>query len=339
MGMKAALMAFQLIQRNIQILSVEVPKTDIAHSSIAWLPALIAICAKMENGCPIIVSEDGAAFRELLLQYNNYSFDEPSKTFWRSFALNVVRTIYYAADVITPVCHTNAIWAKNLGADPSKIRVIYNGVNTKRFRPIDVAREDNRPTVVCVARVEIVKDIVGLIQAIRYVKKHIPNIQCLIFGSSTDLEYSIRCVNMVRKLHLDDNVRFMGSTKEPEKAYNIGDIVAFSSITEGLPFAVLEAMACGKAVVASNVGGVREVLECSGLLVRSRRPSELAKGIITLLKDEKLRYDLGVAASKRVNSDFTIEKSIAQFRQLYENLAVSDETRSYAGLKTEAIVR
>jgi len=327
MTLKEALTAFQLISRNMQLLSLEIPKVDIIHCSLAWLPSIIAIFVKRESNCPVIITEHGVAFRELLLYYNAYLYDEPAKIFWKVFSRNVAKAIYSIADVITPVCKANSTWEKNLGAEPSKIKVIYNGVNIQKFRPIEVKRENARPTVVCVARIDVFKDIVCLIQAIGYVKEKISNIQCLIYGTSSDLEYSLRCENTVKSLNLEDNVKFMGGTKEPEKVYNLGDIVAFSSITEGFPFAVIEAMACGKAVVASNVGGVGEALDGCGLLVRSRRPRELANGIVTLLEDEQLRKKLGELAIKKARNEFTIEKTIEQIKQQYLDLISSFEVK------------
>lgn len=320
MTFKEALTAFQLIQRNIQLLSIEVPKVDVIHCSLAWLPSLVAVYAKKESNCPVIITEHGVAFRELLLYYNAYLFDEPSKIFWKVFSHNIVRVVYSIADVITPVCEANKNWEKSLGADPSKIKVIYNGVNTTRFKPMQVTRENNRPTVVTVARVDVFKDIVCLIQAINYAREKIPDILCLIYGTSSDLDYSLRCLKTVKDLKLEDNVKFMGGTKEPEKVYNAADIIAISSITEGFPFTIIEAMACGKAVIASDVGGVREALDGCGLLVRSRRPHDLAQGMVKLLTDDNLRHQFEKAAIKKVHDNFTLEKCVESFKKEYENL-------------------
>ncbi|CUR52259.1 putative glycosyl transferase group 1 [Nitrosotalea devaniterrae] len=336
MTFKESLTAFQLIQRNIQLFSIQVPKVDVIHCSLAWLPSLVAVYAKKESNCPVIITEHGVAFRELLLYYNAYLFDEPSKIFWKVFSHNIVRVVYSIADVITPVCEANKNWEKSLGADPAKIKVIYNGVNTSRFKPMQVQRENSRPTVVTVARVDVFKDIVCLIQAIKYAKEMIPDIQCLIYGTSSDLDYSLRCIKTVKELQLEDHVKFMGGTKEPEKVYNAADIVAISSITEGFPFTIIEAMACGKAVIASDVGGVREALDGCGLLVRSRRPHELAQGMVKLLQDENLRHQLEAAAIKKVHDEFTLEKCVENFKKEYENLT---RTHSSQESSREVIVQ
>lgn len=317
---KEATLAFQLIQRNITMLSIQVPKVDIIHCSSAWLPSMIAIYAKQESNCPFIITEHGVAYRELLLYYNRYLFDESSKIFWKIFSHNIVRSVYDVADRITTVCNFNKFWEEKLGADPSKIKVVYNGVDTSKFRPVEVARKDSRPTVVTVARIDPFKDIVCLAQAIKYAKEEIHDIQCLIYGGAIDLEYATRCVKAVKDLGLEDNVKFMGGTKEPEKAYSAGDIVAISSIMEGFPFTVIEAMACGKAVVASDVGGVREALDGCGLLVRSRRPRDLAKGIVRLLQDREMREKFEKAALEKVISEFTLKKCIEEIKKEYEGL-------------------
>ena len=117
----------------------------------------------------------------------------------------------------------------------------------------------------------------------------------------------------------------MGATKTPEKAYNFADVVAFSSLTEGFPFGVIEAMACGKAVVATEVGGVREALEGCGLLVRSRSPHDLANGIVTLLKDDGLRRRFEAAALKRTRAEFSLEKEVQEYSKLYDELTIAGQ--------------
>jgi glycosyltransferase involved in cell wall biosynthesis len=317
MPMKSAITTFQTFQRSTQLLSIEVPKIDLIHSSLAWLPSLVGIVGKNEHGCPMILTEHGVAFRELMLYSSSYLYDEPSKVFTKVFTENIVKALYYSADIIAPVCKANTVWEKMLGADESKIRVIYNGVDTNRFRPLPMPKPPRNPMVVFVGRVDSFKDIVCLVTSISLAKKELPALSCLIFGSSTDLEYSEKCIKAVKQMGLEDSVRFMGPIKQPEKAYSLADVVASSSITEGFPFAVIEAMSCGKAVVATDVGGVREALDGCGILVRSRRPSELAGAIVTLIKNDKLRNELGLAAMKRARQKFTLDQSIQNYRALY----------------------
>jgi glycosyltransferase involved in cell wall biosynthesis len=131
----------------------------------------------------------------------------------------------------------------------------------------------------------------------------------------------------------------MGATKTPEKAYNLADVVAFSSLTEGFSFGVIEAMACGKAVVATEVGGVREALEGCGLLVRSRSPRDLAKGITTLLEDEGMTRRFEDAALRRARTEFSLEKEIQEYSNLYDELTDSVGKRDGSPRPREMVVQ
>jgi glycosyltransferase involved in cell wall biosynthesis len=320
MSLNEALLFYQMLQRVMQSLSVDVPKVDLVHCSLVWTPSLIAVVAKAKYGSPIIVTEHGVAFRELMLYYNAYTFDEASKVMMKVFSANIVKAVYAMADIVAPVCSANTEWELNLGVPPEKIRVIYNGIDTKRFKPIAVQRKTDRPVVVSVGRIEIFKDIISLLIAMRDVRAEIPNVMCLIYGESIDLEYSMKCMKALKELKLEDNVRFMGKTSEPEMAYNTADVVAMSSLTEAFPFAAIEAMACGKPVVATDVGGTSEAIEGCGLLVRSRNPPELARAIVKLLKDKPLRTRLGEAALRRARDKFELSASANKYRMLYEEL-------------------
>lgn len=319
MNIREAQVAFGLIQRGLQILSVELPEVDLAHTSLAWWPALIGVVAKEEQGVPLVATEHGVAYRELMLYFNSYLFNEPSKIFWKVFSRNIVGMVYWSADVVAPVCKANAGWERALGADPSKINVIYNGIDTKRFRPMEVPRPST-PTVVSVARIDAFKDTTSLIYALSLVRERIKDVRCFLYGDSNDLDYSRRCLKTAREAGLGDAFVFKGGTSEPEKAYNVGDVVVFSSITEGFPFSVIEAMACGKAVVATGVGGVTEALDRCGIVVKSRDPASLADGVVRILSDRAFRHRLEVYSLNRARGQFSMERMVGKYRSLYETL-------------------
>ena len=326
MNIKEALLAYELVQRGLQILALEVPEVDLIQTSLAWWPSLIGVAAREEQGVPMVVTEHGVAYRELMLYYNVLLYDEPSKIFWKVFSKNLVSVVYSAADKIAPVCKANAVWEEAFGVPPRKIHVIYNGIDTKRFRPMEVKRPPE-PTVVSVARVDPFKDITTLIYAMTTVRKEIPKAKCVLFGASKDLDYSRRCVKVVKEQGLEDCFRFAGGTKEPEKAYNVGDVVVFSSITEGFPFSVIEAMACGKAVVATEAGGVPEALEGCGIMVKSRDPKLLADGVTRLLSDDGLRRSYESKALARARERFSVEAMAGEYRSVYEEMTTAPGSR------------
>ncbi|MDE1853681.1 MAG: GT4 family glycosyltransferase PelF [Thaumarchaeota archaeon] len=319
MSIKEALVAFGLIQRGLQILSLEVPEVDLIQTSLAWWPSLIGVAAKQEQGVPMVVTEHGVAYRELMLYYNSLLYDEPSKLFWKVFSRNLVEVVYHSADKVAPVCKANAVWEEALGVPRQKIHVVYNGIDTSRFKPMEVKRPAG-PTVVSVARVDPFKDTTTLIYAISGMRRKIPDVKCVLYGDGNSLEYSKRCLKAVREQGLEDCFTFAGGTKEPEKAYNVGDVVVFSSITEGFPFSVIEAMACGKAVVATEAGGVPEALEGCGVMVKSRDPATLADAVIKLLTDKELRETYAARALARAREKFSLATMVGEYRSIYSEL-------------------
>jgi glycosyltransferase involved in cell wall biosynthesis len=361
--LKEALTIYQVIQRNLQLLVVPVSNFDIIHSSLAWFPSLLALIAKAKHGTPFLLTEHGVAFKELILYYNSVLRTEASSIFWKNFSVNIIRAIYTFADTITPVCYANAKWEKYLGVDSSKINVIYNGVDISRFKPnintehrqnieaqgkkenrppfitknrdsgdyyddSNVLDKQRRPTVIFVGRVDPFKDIVNLLLCIHYIRKSIPNILCKVYGTAHNVEYAQRCMDTMNRYGLQHNVMFMGSTQSPEAAYAEADIVIMTSVTEGFPFSIIEAMACGKAIVAANVGGVAEALDGCGLLITGRHPYTFANALLKILKDKELKEDFSISSQIIVRTKFNLQNMIKQYEQQYQILKTYLYSRS-----------
>lgn len=315
-----ALTAFRSIQRTLQIFSIKIPQVDLVQCSFAWLPAFLGTIAKRKWGCPVVVSEHGVAFREVSLNYNVDYHEKHSRILMKTMSANVVKMIHARADAVVAASRANTFWQQLLGVSSTKMNLIYNGIDTERFHPMDVKRLDDGPTLVSVARIEPFKDIACLIEAIKYVRDYDPNVRCFVYGESVTLKYAKRCADILKKFQLEDTMKFMGLTKEPEKVFNAADVVVISSITEGLPLTACESMACGKAVVAADVGGTREAVQGCGMLVKSRNPHMMANAIITLLKDKKLRDDLGAAGLKKSRAEFSSKKMVNEYAKLYDDL-------------------
>jgi glycosyltransferase involved in cell wall biosynthesis len=318
---REAAVMFQVLQRNFQAIAIKIPYCDLVHCSLAWLPSLVALCAKEQYGCPVLVTEHGVAFRELVLYYNTLLPEESGSILWKTFSSNIIRAIFHMADRIAPVCYFNSLWEKMLLEDNSKIKVIYNGVDLSRFRPLDIKRPYSGRTVVYIGRLTLPKGAIKVIQAIKHVKDIIPDVTCLMYGESAELDYSRKCMQEVNKLDLEDNIKFMGATTEPEKAYNMADVVVNFAFTEAFPFSIIEAMACGKPIVATDVGGVGEALAGCGIVLKSSStPREFGNTVAKLLSKETLRDEMGVAALKKATSEFSREKMIAEYKQEYWRL-------------------
>jgi len=312
--------ALRWLYRFFITLISPLPQADIYHSSAAALCGLPCILAKEKFGSKFLLTEHGIYVREQYLFVSREKYPVLSKRFIMGLIKLISRLNYYFADQISPVCAYNKRWEIKFGkVKEEKIKVIYNGIDVERFKKLDVPRI-NRPTVVTIARIDPLKDIETFIRACDLVRKKIPNVLCKVFGPPVDEKYFGRCQKLVRELNLEGNFIFAGKTSSPERAINEGDIFVLTSISEAFPFAVLEAMACEKAVVSSDVGGVREVLEGYGFLVKPRDYRAFAEKIVYLFENPSILAELSVASRQRVLNGFRIEDMTTNYKESYLSL-------------------
>ena len=152
-------------------------------------------------------------------------------------------------------------------------------------------------------------------------KQSIPDVEFRFYGSPSDAKYYAECQARVKELRLEHTVVFAGSTKEPWAVYRRADVVAMASISEGFPYALIEAMLSGSAIVATDVGGVREALATAGLLVNPCDPPAMAKAVIAMLSSPAERRRVGDMARSRALQHFTDDKFVNQYRESYQQFS------------------
>lgn len=174
------------------------------------------------------------------------------------------------------------------------------------------------PVVGTIANFKSHKGFQYLLRAAVGVRSAIPDVRFVLVGTGP-LEGRIR--ELARVLELDGTVIVAGYREDALRVAGIFDVFALSSIHEGLPIALIEAMSLGVPAVASDVGGTSEVMEDGrqGFIVPARDPIALAESIVTILRDPSLRERLGRAARRRA-ADFDIRKSVRRTEQIYEEL-------------------
>jgi glycosyltransferase involved in cell wall biosynthesis len=300
-------------------LALEPPRVDITHAAAAGVCGLPCIMAKLRWGTPYLLTEHGVYLRE---QYLNLGRSTPS-LFGRWFLfrlLNAIVDLNYAfADQVSPVCEHNTRWEKWRDVHPERLRVIYNGADPEKFCP--EARTPNlRPTVVSLGLIFPLKGQLDLIDAAALVLKEVPDVEFRLYGSASDDDYFGRCRQRVRELGLEATVVFAGSTPAPWTVLRDADVVALPSISEAFPFAVVEAMLTGAAIVATDVGGVSEALGDTGVLVPPRAPGILAEKIVMLLESPAERARLGASARTRALRSFTEDRFVTAYRDSYARL-------------------
>jgi glycosyltransferase involved in cell wall biosynthesis len=217
------------------------------------------------------------------------------------------------------------------GSFRPKARPVPRGVDIGRFVP------DARPllglrssygipadalVVACVAQLVPVKGHPTLLDSLA----SIPGAHLFIAGCPQDQDYTSTLHERVTKLALDDRIHFLGGVKEVPALLAESDIFVLPTWgrwrMEGCPVALLEAMSCGKACVATDIPGSRDLVENgkSGLLVPPENADALAAALRQLASSAELRSQLGRAARQRVLDHFRIENEVAAHEALYNEI-------------------
>jgi len=217
---------------------------------------------------------------------------------------------------------TKELAIKHLKIEKEKINVVYNGVDTKIFSPPnkkEVETKYSRHTVLYVGRMVSKKGIHILVKAMPEVLRVFPETRFLFVGSGNIPLYK----EAIRKMGIPEkNCSFLGHMGYFERPKIVREATVFvnPSFFENCSLSVLEAMSCGSAVVASNVGGNPEIIETgkNGLLVPAFDDKSLAKSIISLLENENLNKEIGREARRTVERSFSSTTFAEETYNIYQ---------------------
>ena len=202
----------------------------------------------------------------------------------------------------------------------SKIHIIPNGIDFEDIQNVEPHKSIEHPSILFIGGLVKLKSADLLIKAIPIIKKSIQNIRVFIGGAGPQ-EKELK--NLVKELNIEENVKFLGFVSGDEKYsyYKSADICVFPSVYETFCIVCLEAMACGKPVVASDVGGIPFVVENgkTGFLFERGNVNELAEKVIILLKNKELRKKMGEAGRERAK-EFTWDKIAEQTVEVYREI-------------------
>jgi glycosyltransferase involved in cell wall biosynthesis len=215
------------------------------------------------------------------------------------------------------------------GLQPRRVRVIRNGVDLARFaNPSDTTatraalhgRGREGPLVVVVANLIPYKGLEYFLEAWRTVVREMPNAWAVVVG-----EGPARSNLEGHSADVAGSLRFVGSRDDIPAILAASDLVVQSSLYEGFPNAVLEAMAAGRPVVATSVGGTVEAVahERTGLLVPPRDSAALAHAMLRVLSDNAAAKRFGRAGRERIENEFSVSRMVAQYEDLYTSLSVT----------------
>jgi glycosyltransferase involved in cell wall biosynthesis len=215
--------------------------------------------------------------------------------------------------------------------DVSKVVYIHNAVNVKRFSPEGevsqrlMSLKEGRKCVLYVGRVNEKKGVGDLIRAFEIVSNRQRDCILAVAGSG-DGKYVEGLVKEVSRAGLDDRVYFLGPVpnREMPALMRAADIIAYATREgEGIPRALLEGMACGKPVVATEVAGIPEAVidGVTGFVVKPRDIAALADRLSLLLVDDSLRREMGLKARRHVEAEFNYDTVIPKIAALLREVA------------------
>lgn len=284
-----------LIEENVDIIHTHCPSPD-AYGRVA------AILANV----PVIINTLHST------SYSNYL---------------VNRFLSYPANLHIAVSEAVKKWSvANLKLQNKKIKVIHNAINIEEFAKSRVNKSrkkkelgiDIEKTVITtVGRLTKQKGQIYLIKAADQILKAGIDAEFLIIGEG-ELRQNLE--NLTKDLHLEDRIHFLGVREDVNELLGISDIFVLPSLCEGFGIVIIEAMAAGVPVIASNIDGIKEVIEDkkTGLLVPSKSPKEIANGVIYLLESTKKVQSMTKRASEKVKKKFSIDRMVKEYENVYE---------------------
>lgn len=298
---------------------------DVVHTHTSKAGILGRIASKLA-GVPIIIhSPHGHIFHP-----DSHIDGVPTNRFLLKLLLCLERFTAKFTDRIIALTEFGKRDQVRLGiGETGKYVVIHNMIDLERYQFGNQQNLDEKkrelglfstsPIVGTVARLTPEKGHRYLLEAVAKIKPSIPDIKFLLIGDGPlrdELE------NQADKMAISDNVIFLGLHKDVPEILQILDLFVLPSLYEGLGIVLVEAMACGKPVVATSVGGVPEIVKDgqTGLLVPPHDSSALARAIKTLLDDTKRAEEMGMAGKEKVGQMFDQKIIIKKYTDVYDSM-------------------
>lgn len=215
------------------------------------------------------------------------------------------------------------------GVPREKAQLMYAGVEVPRDSHLDrtavqrsLGLTGDEFVIGCVARLDPLKGYYYLFKALPLIQQEVPNVKCVLVGDEPNLFWRDTVLGWVKELQVDGLVVFAGWQAQVFDYLAVMDIFCFPTLYEAFGMALIEAMSMGLPVVASQVGGVPEIVKEgeTGFLVPPMNHHAIADRVTKLLRDDNLRRKMGSAGQKRVQDMFSAEHITRSLEQTFRDL-------------------
>jgi glycosyltransferase involved in cell wall biosynthesis len=290
-------------------------KADIIHAhGYCYFPAYLVALAHHITGIPMVLTTHTSPESTMLTLSNLYN---------QMVGKFVLKT---TGQIIT-LAKREAEYLTSIGAKSERISVIPNGIDTNFFsQRTDGCNFRKKYGIVgnpilFVGRLSKIKGLNYLIDAMPEILKETPDAMLVIVGPDFGVETGLR--RRVKQLNIEKKVLFTGPLFGDElvDSYAASDLFVLPSIVESFPLVLLEAMAMGKPVVATNVGAARNLIQhgVEGFIIKPRRPDQIAKAVISLLKNRNLASKMG-DINRKIASRYSWDNITQAISQVYRKL-------------------
>lgn len=270
---------------------------------------------------------DGSAVNRCVYTLHGIHYDQAGSSLRRTVLLNVDRRLKGRTAHFVTVCDSDRRKGARLGVlDQPDTTTVYNGIEPPAVLPArgafraELGIAEDAPLALSIGRFHVQKDQATLLRAWALVHERVPDAVLALVGAG-ELDAELRA--LAHELGLGRALRIAEPRPDLGHAYVDADLFCLSSLWEGLPYVVLEAMAYGLPVVSTGVDGIPEAVAhgASGLLVPSADPASLATAIVGLLGDAPQRAAMGAAGAAIVTERFGLGRMADELTDVYHRVA------------------
>lgn len=312
----------------LNLLKCKIPEADIYHTVATGYAGLLGAKFRYFTGKPFIVTEHGIYTREREEEILKASWVSTYfKKTWISFFTSLCHAAYQEADRVISLFYGARKIQISLGAKEKKCFVIPNGISMQRFAAIPPISDEPHPLAVgAIIRVVPIKDIKTMIYSFNLVKEKRPDAILYLIGPyEEDPEYYKECQELIKNLECKD-IHFIGRVNVTDWLGRL-DMVILTSISEGQPFVLLEAMAAHRPVLATNVGSCKEIIEgfpdefgSAGEVTPVMNPARIARGILRIGESTAHMRELAENGYKRVDKYYRDSDFLKNYENLYQEV-------------------